>query len=71
MEACPTCSSDEVREIFKVAGQHQPLHLVRRCETCGHEWPVEFAGDTKWLFLPPQKHHQGGKALGASRPVSN
>ena len=51
---CPVCSSDQVQEVFRVTGEHEPLKLIRRCEECGEEWPVTFAGDSEWLFLPGQ-----------------
>ena len=51
-ESCPVCSSDRVREVFKVGGQRQPLKLIRRCDECRHEWEVTFAGNAEWLFLP-------------------
>jgi hypothetical protein len=51
-EVCPVCSSDEVREVFRVIGQRQPLKLIRRCALCRHEWEATFAGNTEWLFMP-------------------
>ena len=50
-EVCPVCSSDEIREVFRVVGERQPLKLVKRCAGCLHEWVATFADDAEWLFV--------------------
>ncbi len=56
-ESCPACRSDEIREVFRVVGERQPLKLVKRCSGCLHEWEAKFAGDVEWPFMPGGSAH--------------
>ena len=66
-ESCQVCSWDRVREIFKVAVHRKGLRLMGRCEECGHQWQVTFAGNTEWLFLglltPPEQQTRMGSQV--------